>query len=524
MSEHKKQEQNSTQDRVGSYNPDVPSTHNFKEWLDKIQQESWQLELIISSLALFLVIGLKPQIQQLDAFIALRAEEASTYLFDGLSTLAWTAWYVFIINLIIHITVRGLWIGAIGLRYVSGDIDFRRLNYSTRFENYLTRNVGQFDSYIEKLERAGSILFSFTYLLFFLFLSLILIFLPPVLVIDYFTSNSKLLIFLLLIYLLFGSFYMFDFLSLGGIKKIDNRIISSIYFYIYLFFSAISLSFLYRPLLYNFLDNPYSRRLLWLFIPYSLIIIGLPSEIKFNDLAYFPVRYPENADEFENTLHHELVVNWVYYEDLRKAYLLNQKNIPPEVGVIRRATLDRYMLEGEQAWLFLRISEDDERYLKKIAQSPKVWKTGFLGPLTIGQEYDSLRIKYMAPYYGALSALSEEKKKNPDKYDKTRWEAMKDSLEEHRDMARRDYQRAKGRKILQAFQGIYEVSIDSVDYTDSLICHFYLHPNMGEKGLLCRVPLRDLPHGDHLLELKRKEIEEDTVVTRKAAVIPFFTQ
>lgn len=58
-----------------------------------------------------------------------------------------------IFNLIIHIVLRGLWIGALGLRYVSGEIDYDNLNYSDKFTNYLKKKVGSFDNYIWKVRK-----------------------------------------------------------------------------------------------------------------------------------------------------------------------------------------------------------------------------------------------------------------------------------------------------------------------------------------------------------------------------------
>jgi len=57
------------------------------------------------------------------------------------------------------------------LRHVSGEIDYERLNYSHFFTNYLEKKVGDYDDFIERLERICSVIFSYTFLLFLLFLS-----------------------------------------------------------------------------------------------------------------------------------------------------------------------------------------------------------------------------------------------------------------------------------------------------------------------------------------------------------------
>ena len=96
----------------------------FSEWLEKLQQESWQLELLISGFALFGIWASRDIINQVSYYIQVYMVD-SALLYSGLFMIVCeSAWYIFFVNLIIHIIVRGLWIGAIGLRYVSGDIDF----------------------------------------------------------------------------------------------------------------------------------------------------------------------------------------------------------------------------------------------------------------------------------------------------------------------------------------------------------------------------------------------------------------
>ena len=101
----------------------------FKELLDKLQQESWQLELLISGFAIFgLITAFDPIYNQLKI-----AENQNDLYQIIISLIAVIACSILIFNLLIHVILRGLWIGALGLRYVSGDIDFEKLNYHNRF-------------------------------------------------------------------------------------------------------------------------------------------------------------------------------------------------------------------------------------------------------------------------------------------------------------------------------------------------------------------------------------------------------
>ncbi len=253
---------------------------NFKKWLDKLQQESWQLELLISGVS---ILGLFTALEPLQYKI----NEASVvgspyrYIFSFLNT----SFYILIMNLVSHVVLRGLWIGAIGLRYVSGDIDYATLKYSKKFTDYLSKKVGSFDRYISKLEDLCSILFAMTFLVLFYFISfLIFMFLMAAIINFFATSNmvtsnlNKVLIFLFLTGLLFSYLIVFfDFITQGLLKK--KKWTSTLYLPLYKVFSILTLSFLYRPLVYNFLDNKFGKKVLLILMP-LYIGIGILSGMK----------------------------------------------------------------------------------------------------------------------------------------------------------------------------------------------------------------------------------------------------
>jgi len=146
----------------------------FKEWLEKLQQESWQLELLISGFAIF---GIYSGRSLITDFYFFRENEAigEIGVLAGLVGFIFkTGWLIFFINLLVHVILRGLWIGAIGLRYVSQEIDYDSLGYSERFTRFLKEKVGSYDDFIERLEKICSVLFAYTFLLFLLFTSLMI--------------------------------------------------------------------------------------------------------------------------------------------------------------------------------------------------------------------------------------------------------------------------------------------------------------------------------------------------------------
>jgi len=534
--EHGKEHQQQDPKKEGGSSVTAPKSF-FNEWLEKLQQESWQLELLISGLALYLVWETRSKLDKLDSFVALNpgGDFIGTIL-DFLQVLAWGAWAIFIINLLIHIAMRGLWIGAIGLRYVSGDIDYKELHYAEIFEKYLSRKVGRFDSFIEQLERACSVIFAYTFLLFFIFISLLMTVLMPIIIIypfreylDNNTDSTMWLVIFMFSYGVMGFIYMIDFITLGGIKRIKDKTISRIYFFIYLAFSFVTLSFLYRPLLYNFIDHRYSRRLLWLSLPYFAIVFLITPHLRYNAYAYFPIRYADQTNDFKEITHDWLVINWALYEDLRKDFMYRHTDLPAESRIIKAATLDRYIQENDQAWLFLRVMPEDDKVLEKLNKVPKLYKTGLWHPLMIKHwEKDTLYIAKRKVFVDAETSLALEKRKNPDKHTAEEWKHLKDSLIEVTGNAEKYLSRQKEERQLTAHVQIFEVYIDSIPYLDSLTCRYFLHPNMGEKGLLCRLPLGSLETGEHILELKRKSHHKtannpsrDTFNLIKVAEIPF---
>ena len=106
----------------------------LQAWLDKLQQESWQLELLISGFAIFGLFELRNFLTgSMELVYANYHSDFTIQVTYTMLVVSFLVTQIFIANLLIHILVRGLWIGAIGLRYVSGDIDYDKLKYNERF-------------------------------------------------------------------------------------------------------------------------------------------------------------------------------------------------------------------------------------------------------------------------------------------------------------------------------------------------------------------------------------------------------
>lgn len=282
----------------------------FKDLLDKLQQESWQLELLISGFAIF---GLFSATSHID--VKFDIAEHDKRLVD---TLLWFAakvcCWILICNLLIHVVLRGLWIGALGLRYVSGEIDYEELNYSPKFTKFLQKRIGSFDKYIATLEDYCSILFAISFLFIFYFLASFAFIVLILIIVFIFMDNDangtleQTLDWIgisLILFSMLGMFLTFiDFLTQGWLKK--KKWTTAIYFPFYRIFSFVTLSFLYRPLVHNFLDNKFGKRLSLILVPVYLGILYF-SSMKYQDSNYLSLErnssgYFANSGNYEDQL------------------------------------------------------------------------------------------------------------------------------------------------------------------------------------------------------------------------------
>jgi len=177
--------------------------------------------------------------------------------------------------------------------------------------------VGSFDAYICKLEHLSSVMFAISFLLiFYVFVIFIMGFvinnnlnklvntlegwaLIPFIILSIFFYLGVLLTFI-------------DFITQGLLKK--NKWVSMFYFPFYWVFSILTLSFLYRPLVYNFLDNKFGRRISLALLPFYIFIFIL-NTLFYQTSNFIPIE--------STTLSNATIASERNYEDIVK----NNKNL-----------------------------------------------------------------------------------------------------------------------------------------------------------------------------------------------------
>ncbi|NUQ25081.1 MAG: hypothetical protein HUU34_14130 [Saprospiraceae bacterium] len=441
-----------------------PKKNKLSQWLDKIQQDSWQLELIVTGFSIFLVLN------ALEAVSAMRhtnnlliagVGQMGTFLSYGWGVLTISC-LVILINLILHVILRGLWISAVGLRSVSGEIDFEQLRLTPKFGQFLQKKIGNFDTYIEKLENLCSLVFAFTFLNVFVIISvglwLSFMALVIILLVNIMPSGIVEIVNLVaVVFLLFsGGVYMLDFATLGWIKRLKR--FSKIYYPVYRLYGMVTLSALYRPMYYNLIDNKLGRRVGWFSVPYIILIAWLLS-LQVDSHVWFP-------------------------DDIEKYGLMKTQydDLLPEKTLIRNASIPSKYVNKGYVELFIRyLPQRDDKILKQ--KCPDVNP-----PKSVGIHSDIV-----------IDINSDSK------------------------AAQRDF----SAESLACFSSLYKISIgDSIFRQPHL--RFYKHPNAGEMGLHTILDVQYLPRGEHqiiITKLGRDTVKgSDALIFRDFTSIPFWKE
>ncbi|RAJ13027.1 LTA synthase family protein [Olleya aquimaris] len=431
-------------------------TKAFKLWLDKLQQESWQLELIISG---FSIYGLSQVFEPLIVFLNI-AENEKNIAVIILLFIALTSCTILMFTLLLHVVLRGLWIGALGLRYVSGDIDYKALNYRPKFDRYLRRKIGSFDKYISRLEDYCSVLFAISFLLIFYILSIFVTF-GAIVAISYFLLNDykdRPIVFfviglILLFFVLFGMLFTFiDFVTQGYLKK--NKWLAKIYFPFYWAFSYLTLSFLYRPLVHNFIDNRFGKRLSILLVPVYFILIGITS-FSFNRSNYF------SSSDTSNTF----TANKFNYDE----------NITEKGMFIRNASIPSKIIETRYLPVFIAFSEtiEDAIFNFNHALKPDKDIRGYKSGIVFSDDFLSFR--------------------------------KKDSLKT---------------VYMRTLSEMYKFKIDSIEYKN--LEFIFTEHNNSQNGFETVISLDSITDGKHNLRIYRAYKHKDSIKYNWHQTIPFW--
>lgn len=442
------------------------------EWLEKLQQESWNLELLISGFSIFLLIQVGDELGHVGEYVRAHYRFGSNIMgiiitFLGILRLAAI---VLTFNLIIHILMRGFWIGAIGLRSVQKKIDISRLNYSDFFQEKLKGNIISLDELLTRVDNFSSVIFSFSFLIVFMLISLFLGFSFIGFVVFLFNklldplsegwlSNILEVVMLISVLglLLTGLIYTIDTLSLGFFKR--YRWLSRIYYPIYRFFSWISLAKVYRGIYYSIITKYPKSRIRFFLLIYISALILIPFH-KYDQYLF----YPDNSN-IDQILESNL------YDNIRTDEWISTASIPA------RIVKDAYLP------LFIRYDvRDNEAIKKQCKEFNPAKKEGITSGIS---------------FRGGIR-FSDPRTIEPEP-----------------------------QKLLECLSSYYNIYINDSLQTD-LDFWFYQHPNKGELGIMTVLDVDAVNQGRNTVKITQNDFQEVDEVETPSEIdlikIPFWIE
>lgn len=444
------------------------SKHNqVAQWLKKLERESWQLELLVSAFTIVLLLQANDAYQEF--FRGLRYEYSITgdiitfiFFFFALIGVSIKALTMF---LVLHLLLRGFWIGAIGLRSVQPTIDFSALNYSDAFTDRLRKKVRSLDDLVILLDQVCSVIFSFSFLVISMLIAfgLYLIFLGLTVFtgrwIDNLLGETAAMIYgfiVIPITLISGLIYLIDYFSLGFFKKF--KWFSRFYLPFYRFYGFITFSGISRSIYYYLITKFSKNRIRWLYlIAMTIWIFSFTTE--FDQNQYF-------GDDSEA---HYLEQN--YYDSER-----------PEDDYIAVLSIPAMVIDGNYMPLFIRYDPEDNEALQEVC-------------------------------------VDFEPPKNNGWNSKINFSANKSEVTQDADSLETPVEE----KMLECLLELYRLSINEQRYED-LVAYFHEHPAKDQPGMLSMLSTADFQPGKNVLKLEKQEKppREDTLQWTDVAQVIFW--
>jgi len=246
------------------------------KWLARIQEQSWEPEILISGIVLFALFQLPKQFEHFGAYIIKFSNPiiSNGTIDESLIEAMKIGVYWLIIGFSTHLAFRCIWVAFVGLSYAYPEgIKKENLPYSKSYLKLINADLNFIDI-IKRLERLCSSLFALGFLLFMIvfgvltcliFLTLIVLTLAKVF--PEFTGFHYLDNIISILFIV----YIFDFVTLGLIRRVPY--LSKVYYPFYRLLSFLTLSFLYRDVLYHFISNHRKWKVFLFILIFSTISI-----------------------------------------------------------------------------------------------------------------------------------------------------------------------------------------------------------------------------------------------------------
>lgn len=319
---------------------------NTPEWLQDIQDKSWEPELFISGGAIFFLLQVSDWLHHQSILLLQREGYYEPVVIAALLTAALNA---LIFGFSVHLILRGFWVAAVTLSYVfPNGIRREKISYEEPYQKHVDQVQDTVDHVI-RLETICSLIFSLSFFFFIIivgaFLTLMII-IPHSQLADQLGMQTFWILRFISCFALFLAFiYLVDFFSLGYFKK--HKTWNKIYYPIYRIFSLTTLAPFYRTPYYTLVSNLSSRWLVLGGIAYLLLAFGLtltrrssldvyldmPSYLNIRPRAHtHDLRYYEAQRPSRELIEHISIQSEIIEDDFLRLFIVHQKIIERLLG------------------------------------------------------------------------------------------------------------------------------------------------------------------------------------------------
>lgn len=450
----------------------------LRRWVSNLQLESWQLELLITGFSIFLIATSIDQYKEFSAsfmFNKLVPSSSANTIFIGsgifiVNTIP-IALKFFLISLLVHLLLRGFWIGIVGLSSVSSSIDIDSLKLKGKFRKRIPENIRSLDDLIFHLDQISSVIFAYTYLLAFSIISVVLVasFLFSLLGAGTYLQTlfgsggaaAVLITFLtfILVVILFicAVIFFLDTILFSAFKK--SKWFSALYYPIYRLFSVISLSFIYRSIYYHLITNFTKKQIISVTLVLGAVLFVAE---RINGWNTYPF-YPEVISTNQYTIQKR------HYDDERSG------------GFIYTASIPSKYVKNDYLELFIRYSPSNNELLDFLCG-------------------DYRNLERRASFGEAVNAGIKSTTDSTVTIDD-----LLGTDEKYEQMVK---------SSVECLSSIFEVYLDGVKL-EEIEYFFTRHDNEGERGVETVLDIANLERGRHLLTINRLEYEGNPLIGQK---------
>lgn len=140
-----------------------------QNWLQRVAEQSWEPELLISGLAIYATIQIPDYVMNFYRYYRYNLQLDTGFIDELMPMLVvgvtLTALKVLNFAFIFHFVVRAFWVGLMGLRSVFSDgIQYEKLEYSELYRSEMKNRLGSQDSFLLATDRLASMIFSIAFL------------------------------------------------------------------------------------------------------------------------------------------------------------------------------------------------------------------------------------------------------------------------------------------------------------------------------------------------------------------------